>query len=276
MGSGAGDRGGRDGRRIIAQLTDPHCVGADDALARIIDTDAAAVAAVEHLNALEPRPDLVLVTGDLTSGGGSAENMRAREILDGLRMPYRVVPGNHDERATLIEVFEGRLETCDGGFVQYVVDLDPVRVVALDTLEEGSASGRLCDVRLGWLERVLSLEPDRPTLLCMHHPPFATGVGWMDGIGLSDPAPFERVVAANPQVKGITCGHVHRPIQTLWAGALATAAPSSGFQLHLDLVPGAPPRLILEPPACLLHVLSGDALVTHTTYVGHRSAIDPW
>jgi 3',5'-cyclic AMP phosphodiesterase CpdA len=42
------------------------------------------------------RPDLVLATGDLAHRGRRVELERAREMLESLRAPYLVVPGNHD------------------------------------------------------------------------------------------------------------------------------------------------------------------------------------
>ena len=38
--------------------------------------------------------------------------------------------------------------------------------------------------RLGWLERELASGSGKPVILAMHHPPFVTGIGHMDRIGL--------------------------------------------------------------------------------------------
>ena len=39
----------------------------------------------------------------------------------------------------------------DTRFVQYVVDDYPVRLIALDTLDDGRIGGRLCAERLAWI-----------------------------------------------------------------------------------------------------------------------------
>lgn len=252
---------------IIAQLTDLHVVARGQKLSSVLDTIAMARDAVTHVNELAPRPDLVLATGDLVDNGEPAEYEMLRELLDELRAPYYVIPGNHDRRAALLESFQGHLEADANGFVQYVIDGYPARLVALDTLNEGEEDGLLCDERLAWLDQTLSEEPDQPTLIFMHHPPFETGVWWMDAAGLAGSGKLRDLVERHTQIQRIICGHVHRPIQMLIGRALVSVAPSTAYQVHLDLTPESPPRIILEPPACTLHVWNGEAFVSHTSYV---------
>ncbi len=252
---------------LIAQITDLHVVDRGQKLAGVLDTNAMARAALAHLNTLVPRPDVVLVTGDLAEHGQASEYAVLRELLDGLVMPYYVIPGNHDRRTPLLAAFAAHAESSSSGFVQYALDRYPVRLVALDTLSEGRQDGLLCSARLTWLAETLAGAPDRPTLLFMHHPPFATGIWWLDTAGLVGAAALRQVVARHPQVGRIICGHIHRSIQTTWGGTLVTVAPSTAYQVHLDLGPERPPQCILEPPACQLHVFDGQGFVTHTSYV---------
>jgi Icc protein len=67
--------------------------------------------------------------------------------------------------------------------LQYAVDLGPVRLVVLDTVVPQEGRGRLCKHRLRWLDERLAENP-QPTLIAMHHPPFATGIAHMDALGL--------------------------------------------------------------------------------------------
>ena len=75
----------------------------------------------------------------------------------------------------------------DGGFLQYCVEDWPLRLIALDTIIPGEPGGRLCEQRLAWLAARLAEQPERATLIMMHHPPFATGIGHMDGMALEAP-----------------------------------------------------------------------------------------
>ena len=82
--------------------------------------------------------------------------------------------GNHDDREAMRSVFGDCDWLPDEGFVQYVVDLGGLRLIALDTHVPGAPGGTLCDDRLDWLNDRLSEAPDRPTILFLRHPSFST------------------------------------------------------------------------------------------------------
>ncbi len=52
--------------------------------------------AVADVNGLRPQPDFVLYGGDLGQSGKKAELVKGKGILDTLKMPYRIIPGEHD------------------------------------------------------------------------------------------------------------------------------------------------------------------------------------
>ena len=127
------------------------------------------------------------------------------------------------------------------------------------------AAGPLCSERLRWLDRILSEAQDRPTLVLMHHPPFLTGISHMDRLGLDGRAAFAEIVRRHPQVERIACGHLHRPIESRFAGTVAGTAPSTAHQIVLDLRPDARVSFAFEPPGYQLHYWREEAgLVTHT------------
>ena len=255
---------------IIAQITDMH-IRPEGVLAwGRVDTAPYLARAVGHLCCLKPRPDVVLATGDLVDAGSAEEYRRLRELLAPLPMPVYLIPGNHDNRDALAAVFADHAYLPRGGrFMQYVVDDYPVRLVALDTLVPGQVGGLLCEERLGWLAARLAEAPDRPTVIFMHHPPFVTGIAYMDGHGLANAREFAEVVRRHPQLERVVCGHLHRPIQARVGGTLASTAPSTAHQVALDLGDGNPLMFTMEPPACQLHVWRPDTgLVSYTSYIG--------
>lgn len=255
---------------LIAQITDTH-IRPDGRLAYgIVDTAAYLARAVAALNALEPRPDLVVVTGDLVDFGRAEEYARLRALLAPLRMPYYLLAGNHDDRATLRTSFADHpyLAGADE-FVQYTIEGWPVRIIALDTLIPGKGAGELCGRRLEWLAARLAEQPDRPTIIAMHHPPFRTGIAHMDAIGLSGAAALRKVVAPHPNVERIICGHLHRAIQVRFAGTIAGTAPCVAHQVALDLRPDGPSAFVMEPPGYQLHHWTPeDGLRSHTAFIG--------
>jgi Icc protein len=257
---------------LIAQITDTHISTPGSRNDSHFRTAEHLERAVAHLNALAPRPGVVLATGDLVERGQLDEYERLRELLQPLAMPVLLIPGNHDDRQNLVQVFDRhRYLPRDGGFIQYVVDDWPVRLVALDTLIPGESGGRLCAERLHWLDAQLTGAPERVTVVLMHHPPFVTGMRKMDEMGLDGIEALATVIRRHPQVERMVCGHLHRPIVRRFAGTVACTGPATAHQLALDL--GETPRLstVMEPPGCLLHLWlgAGDGLVSHVSLIGN-------
>ena len=254
---------------IVAQLSDPHIVAPGERLYGRLDTAEFLARAVAEINRLDPLPDVTVITGDLVDLGAPAEYAHLRRLIAPLAMPVFVIPGNHDAREPLRQAFAGDGYLPEAGFLQYAVEHHALRLIALDTHIPGQGGGTLCAERLDWLDRTLAAAPQHPTLVMMHHPPFATGIARMDRAGLDTGAALAAVVARHPQVQRILCGHLHRAIEARFAGTVAGTAPSTAHQFSLDLREGAPLRYRLEPAGYQLHLWQeGVGLVTHTAVFG--------
>lgn len=255
---------------LLAQITDLHVTVPGGLLDTQYHTAERLERAVEHLLGLNPRPDAVVITGDLVDAGGEAEYARLVALLAPLPMPVYVVPGNHDERENMRAAFGPRGYLPERGFLCYEAEVGRVRLLALDTNIPGSPGGRLCPERLGWLDARLAEQPDRPTIVFQHHPPFATGIAMMDGMGLDGRDGLRDVVARHPHVERVLCGHVHRSITRRFGGTIASTCPSTAHQVQLDLRDeGGGLAVIAEPPACALHRWSEDlGLVSHLSFIG--------
>jgi 3',5'-cyclic-AMP phosphodiesterase len=254
---------------LIAQITDLHAGITVDVDGRAIDTTEGARRAVAHLNALSPSPDAVVVTGDLVAEERLDHYLSVAKVLGELTMPVYLIPGNHDDRALMREVFgEHGYFPADTDFLHYTVETFELRLVALDTHDPGKISGLMCEERLAWLDQRLTAAPDRPTLIVMHHPPFATGIPEFDAIGLHGAAAFAEVITRHPQVQAIACGHVHRDIVTARFGTLVTITPSTGWQYALQLIEGPRVVRVAEPPATLLFRWdSNSGLTCHLSFL---------
>ena len=139
----------------------------------------------------------------------------------------------------------------------------------LDTLLPGHDGGALRAARLAWRAATLADGHDRPTVIAMHHPPFRCGIGFMDDLNLDGAALLAAVIAGYPNIERVLCGHVHRAVQTRFAGTIASTCPSTAHQIALDLRHAAAAAYMLEPPGFQLHRrTANDGLVTHTASVG--------
>lgn len=263
---------------LLAQISDLHVTEPGKKVYGRIDTAGALVRAVAHLNALDPPADFVLITGDLVDRGSVPEYEHLRAMLSKLRSPFALMPGNHDDRANMRRVFadHGYLRG-DGEFLQFAVEDLPLRLLALDTVIPGRSGGELCKTRLDWLAARLKDKPKRPTVVAMHHPPFASGLTGMDAIACANSETLGRIVGRHPQIERIICGHVHRPMCLRWHDTVVTTAPATAHQVTLDLRDRSPISWIMEPPACHLHYWRPDTgLVTHQSYIGDHGPPTPY
>ena len=263
---------------LIAQITDTHVKTEGKLAYRQVDTAANLARCVEHLLQLEPKPDVVLITGDLTDFGEPDEYRLLRRLIAPLQCPVHVIPGNHDDRENLRRAFSDHAYLpSDGEFLHYAVEDFPVRLIGLDTTIPGAPGGTLCARRLQWLDRTLAQAPEHPTALFMHHPPFRTGIDHMDVQNCDAGEALGALIESHPQVIRVMCGHVHRPIQLLWHGVTASIAPSPSHNVALDLRENAPPRFFIEPAACQLHQWREDTgLISHLSFIGEFAGPYPF
>ena len=256
---------------LLAHISDLHIKRPGALAYRRVDTGAALARCVAALNALKPRPDVVIMTGDLVDQGDPEQYAHLKTLLAPLEIPYYLLVGNHDDRTALREAFSDRPELRAGGdFVHYAADIGPLRLIALDSLVPGQSAGNLCDARLAWLETQLDAANGQPVIVALHHPPFECGIGHMDALRLG-PQAAERLaalIARYPNVERVICGHVHRPMFVRFGGTIASAVPAPAHQVALDLRDDAPSAFMLEPPAFALHRYdAASGLVTHHAYV---------
>jgi Icc protein len=253
---------------LIAQITDTHLKLPGKLAYKRVDTAQMLRDCVAELLKLDPQPDLVVHTGDLTDFGLPDEYANLKAILAPLQAPLLAIPGNHDEREAMRQAFapDGYLPA--HGFLQYAVERGPLRFVGLDTVVPGQGSGELCSERLHWLDATLRQKPDIPTVVMMHHPPFLTGIAHMDRLGLVGRDGFASVMQRHSQVETILCGHVHRPTFARVGGRPAMICPSPAHQVALDLRPEGPSAFRLEPPGYMLHRWQEHQLVSHVAVLG--------
>jgi 3',5'-cyclic AMP phosphodiesterase CpdA len=136
--------------------------------------------AIAHLHGLDRRPDLVVLTGDLVDEGHPDEYSTALELLGELTIPYLVIPGNHDHRENFSAAFASHAYLPVHGPLHYCIDDHPVRIVALDSCPPGRHHGHIDSAGLRWLQSTLEANSRKPTVVLMHHPPFVSGIPYLD------------------------------------------------------------------------------------------------
>jgi 3',5'-cyclic AMP phosphodiesterase CpdA len=257
---------------LIAQITDCHVVEPGGLVADRVDTAAGLRRAIDVINAMEPRPDVVLATGDLVNDGRREQYEHLVGLLAELEMPVYPCPGNHDDRSLLRSAFAGVVPAGPPPQpIDYVVGGE-VRLIGLDTTIPGRHDGRVTTDQMAWLDDRLGEAPAAPTIIFQHHPPFESGMPAMDRHSGFTGAELERtVVARHAHVEAIVCGHLHRTMHRRFGGTIATVWPSTGPQLALSFVEG-PMRYTSEPAGIALHRwVAGSGLTSHLVPVVESS-----
>jgi 3',5'-cyclic AMP phosphodiesterase CpdA len=248
---------------LIAQLSDTHILPPES------DQPAASLRAdclrrcVADIN--DQQVDAVIFTCDTVQHGQPDEYGWLRELLAPLGAPLYIVPGNRDDKGALREAFSDFAYLAGSGeFLEYSIDDYDTRLVGIDSTLAGERKGRFCELRQAWLERTLAEQPDRPTLLFIHHPPFDVGDHYVAGYRHPEEAQaLGDIVARHAQVIGMLCGHVHWPIERKWAGTEARIMPSVAIDVRhgIDESEGR--------PVYLLHQATGaNGLVSRTRPAG--------
>ena len=239
---------------LIAQISDTHI------LAPASDHPTAELRAdclrrvIADIN--DQRPDAVVFTGDTVQHGQPEEYAYLLELLAPLEAPLYLIPGNRDDNEALRTAFGDQpYLPRNGDFLHYTVEDHDLRLVAIDSTSRGERKGVLCPARQAWLDEVLSDQPNRPTLLFLHHPPFDIDDHYIGGYRRpEEAAALADVVSHHPQVVGMLCGHVHWLVERQWAGTSARIMPS----VAVDLRKGIDETEARERPIYLLHRLSDE------------------
>jgi 3',5'-cyclic AMP phosphodiesterase CpdA len=261
------DAGG--GVVLVGQLTDTHVAaeGPDGAPLDelFVDNNARLVAAVASINAEVPALDVLLGTGDLTNWARPAEYDILAELMAPLTVPFLPLPGNHDDRDLLRATFPDA-PWVDAAHASWVTVVEGVRIVGLDSTRPGEPGAEFDHEREAWLRSGLSEGHGGVTLLALHHPPFATGVGWMDGSGFVGLEQL-RAVLTEHRVDKVMCGHFHRPASSTIAGIPVQVGLATVQHVDLDLAPDAGVSLVIDPVGYQIHRVSAGTVVTHTRYI---------
>ncbi len=280
---------------LLAQLTDTHVVEAEYDGELYVDNNARLAMAVERLNSETVMPDVVVATGDLTDNGSDAEMAALADLLQPLRIPLLPLVGNHDRKDTFAQHFE--MPWASSTNLSWAADVGPLRVLGLDTMvnqpnRQGLAlrdvihGGVFDDERADWLADELANAGSGPVVIAMHHPPFDSGIHWMDKNGLTGQDRFAEVIASSAaNILRILCGHLHRSIVTTVGGVITSTGLSTVQHVELDLAGNAPVRLVLDDPGYQLHRFEADRhnptgyrCVSHTRHfdTGHQPINPSW
>ena len=240
---------------LLLQLSDLHLFAEPDGVLRGVPTRDSLVEVLEAARGTGMDFGRVVVTGDFTHDERRETYQAVHGLLDEWLDRCHVLPGNHDDRALLREVFGDRAGGTDRG-ICFSESVGGWRLIGIDTHIPGEVPGRVEPAMLDWLAGELDQHSSQPTILFQHHPPISVGSAWLDAIGLRDPGPFRDLVTRSPQVRVVSCGHVHQESVGMLGRAAVLTVPATGVQFtplldapHVDAIPPGFRVFAVDEPA---------------------------
>ena len=139
----------------IAHISDIHCNFGNDFNEKIFEK------AVKNLNSIEP--NMVFISGDLTTDGLLSEYEFAQEKLKKINYKTVIVPGNHDERNLGYKLFPQFF-----GETDFIKTYDYFNLVGLGSSEPDKDNGRLGRGRHKIIETAIK-KNNKATIIGFHH-----------------------------------------------------------------------------------------------------------
>lgn len=218
----------RQSRIRFAHVTDSHIAVGEGAIQFGVDTSRTFRRLVAEVAAIVPRPDFVLITGDLVNDGLPGSYETFRDLIRSLPCPVYLSLGNHDRREAFRRVVLGQPAASEDPYC-YTFRVDGTTFLVLDSYLAGTSAGSLDRRQVHWLVQQLR-ECEGPAVICVHHHPVPTGLIWLDRLILLNGEDLTGILQSHPAVQLVLFGHIHRTFEGSLGRATLLGTPSTCYQ----------------------------------------------
>jgi Icc protein len=230
----------------IAHLADFHLPGAPNKAVNGVQPHANLVQAAAALAKQTPPPELIVLGGDQLENGEHDSYQAVTDAFKDLAAPVHMVLGNHDSLAGFRRTSQPAKAPDFPGY--YSFDVKGLHVVILNSTVAGKEFGRLDERQLLWLSEDLHQSNLKPVLIFLHHPPFDTGIVWLDKVKLINAENFWEIIPPYAQnILGVFTAHLHLQYTSTHRGVLAAGCPAVSWQFSGN-ADSARAALSEEPP----------------------------
>jgi Icc protein len=212
----------------IVQITDTHLYGRSSGTLLKMNTADSLSKVIQKMTENEKNVDLILATGDIAQDASQVAYENFIDIIEALKIPFRWIPGNHDDVAIMQQVGAGK------DVNEKLLTINNWLIIMLDSSIKGQVHGRLAESELEFLQWSLQTaeesEKIEHCLICLHHNPVPGTAGWMRDIGLENGPLFFQTIASFPKVKSVVYAHIHQALDYILNDVRCFCTPSTCIQ----------------------------------------------
>jgi len=209
----------------LVQISDTHLYSNPSQTLLKLNTQQSFEAVVDLLKSDLKKPDIIILTGDMSQDNSEHAYERVVKALDKFPCPIYWVPGNHDDPELLQAVFSRSKFREDKAIL-----LGDWLLVLLNSHYPKHVAGLVGRSELSRLDHYLGQHSDKHAALFLHHPPVPVGSAWLDQSRLTNSEDLFNITDKHSNVCGIFSGHAHQDYQTHRQGVPILTAPSTCIQ----------------------------------------------
>ncbi|EMI5491471.1 3',5'-cyclic-AMP phosphodiesterase [Providencia stuartii] len=210
----------------ILQITDTHLF-ADTANTLLgINTHQSYHAVLDAILQQNLPIDLIVATGDLVQDQSPQAYQHFAQGIELIPAPCVWLPGNHDYQPAMVNSLKLAGISC----AKEILIGSEWQILMLDSQLQDVPHGELSEQQLEWMKKCLDSQPQRTTLIMLHHHPLPSGCTWLDQHSLRNSHMLAEYLKGYPQVKAMLCGHIHQEMDEYWNGIRLLATPSTCVQ----------------------------------------------
>ncbi|HBO23214.1 MULTISPECIES: 3',5'-cyclic-AMP phosphodiesterase [unclassified Providencia] len=210
----------------ILQVTDTHLFADTENTLLGINTYRSYQAVLDAIIEQNLPIDLIVATGDLVQDQSPKAYQHFATGIERISAPCVWLPGNHDYPPAMVE----SLRVAGISSAKQILIDKEWQILMLDSQLQDVAHGELSEQQLEWMKCCLDNEPERTTIIMLHHHPLSSGCTWLDQHSLRNSHTLADYLKKYSNVKAMLCGHIHQEMDEYWHGIRLLATPSTCVQ----------------------------------------------
>ncbi len=210
----------------LLQITDTHLFADPDECLLGVNTANSFHAVISDIRQEQIEFDGIIATGDISQDHSATSYQIFLQGISHWSSPCYWLPGNHDAQNEMNTVLsQAPLARADVALLG-----EHWQLIMLDSQIKGKPHGYLKDSQLALLQKILTNNPTRHTLIAFHHHPIPVSSAWLDQHKLKNSDTFWDAIKGMDKIKAIICGHIHQDFDEIFSGKRVLAAPSTCIQ----------------------------------------------